>query len=123
MNPTTLALILLSVTISAMAQISLKLGMSSAVVQHAITESRSDLFYAVVFNRAIVGGFTLYGIGAISWLFVLAKVDVSQAYPFMGLGLVMTFAIGYFILHEPITALRTVGMLLVVTGIGIVARS
>ena len=123
MNPATLALILLSVTISALAQISLKLGMSSAAVQRAMTWSTLDTVYAVAFNPFVIGGFVLYGIGAISWLFVLARIDVSQAYPFMGLGLLMTFIIGYVALHEPITSLRAAGMLLVITGIAIVARS
>ena len=123
MNPMTLAPILLSVTISALAQISLKLGMSSSAVQRAMTWSTLDIFYAVAFNPFVIGGFVLYGLGAISWLFVLARVDVSQAYPFMGLGLLMTFVIGYVALHEPITSLRAAGMFLVIAGIAIVARS
>src|SRR5258706_3559352 len=117
MNPTTLALILLSVTISALAQVSLKLGMSSPAVQQAMTLPTIDLVYAVVRSQALLAGLVLYGLGMMIWLAVLAKIDVSQAYPFMGLGIVLTFAIGYLFLHEPINSLRAVGMLLVIAGI------
>jgi drug/metabolite transporter (DMT)-like permease len=122
MNPATLALILLSVTISALAQISLKLGMSSSAVQHAMTMPTTDLVYAVMRSPALLAGLVLYGLGMIVWLSVLAKIDVSQAYPFMGLGIVLTFAIGYLFLHEPINSFRAVGMLLVVGGIVLVAQ-
>jgi drug/metabolite transporter (DMT)-like permease len=123
MNPATLALILVSVTISALAQVSLKLGMSSSAVQQAMTSPATKLIYAVACTPAILAGLTLYGLGMVSWLFVLAKIDVSQAYPFMGLGIVVTLAIGYFFLNEPVNAFRAAGMLLVITGIALVSQS
>jgi drug/metabolite transporter (DMT)-like permease len=122
MNPVTLALIILSVTISALAQISLKMGMSSGAVQKAMTSPAINLISSVARSPAILTGLMLYGLGMVTWLFVLAKVDVSQAYPFMGLGIVVTLAIGYFFLQEPVNAFRAAGMLLVVTGIVLVSQ-
>jgi drug/metabolite transporter (DMT)-like permease len=122
MNPIILALIVLSVTISALAQISLKMGMSSAAVQQAIASPSVNLIYAIACTPAILTGLMLYGLGMVTWLFVLAKVDVSQAYPFMGLGIVVTLAIGYFFLQEPVNAFRAAGMLLVITGIVLVSQ-
>jgi drug/metabolite transporter (DMT)-like permease len=122
MNPATLALILLSVTISALAQVSLKLGMSSAAVQQAMGAPAGKLIFAVACSPSILAGLLLYGLGMVSWLFVLARVDVSQAYPFMGLGIVVTLVIGYFFLHEPVNSFRAAGMLLVITGIALVSQ-
>ena len=122
MNPVTLALIVLSVSFSAFAQISLKIGMSSAVIQQAMALPVINLFLAIASTPAILIGLVFYGLGMVTWLFVLAKIDVSQAYPFMGLGVVMTLTIGYFVLHEPINAFRAVGMLLVISGIVFVSQ-
>ena len=124
MNWTTLGFTLLSVTISAFAQITLKLGVSLPVVQKAMASSVAmDIASALVFNPRIIAGFALYGLGAITWLFVLARVDVSQAYPFMGLGVIMSFLAGHFLLGEPVSLLRIAGMALVVSGVAIVAQS
>src|SRR5258708_30909905 len=122
MNPVTLGLIVLSVSFSAFAQISLKIGMSSAVIQQAMALPVINLFLAIASTPAILIGLVFYGLGMVTWLFVLAKIDVSQAYPFMGLGVVMTLTIGYFVLHEPINAFRAVGMLLVISGIVFVSQ-
>jgi multidrug transporter EmrE-like cation transporter len=122
MNPVTLGLIVLSVSFSAFAQISLKIGMSSAVIQQAMGSPVINLFLAIASTPAIFIGLVFYGLGMVTWLFVLAKIDVSQAYPFMGLGVVMTLTIGYFVLHEPINAFRAVGMLLVISGIVFVSQ-
>ncbi len=123
MTAATLGLILLSVTISAAAQICLKLGMSSPAVQLAISSGGVGAIFTVASNPAVLGGLALYGLGAISWLFALAKVDVSQAYPFVAIGIVLTLAAGYFLLAEPVTPLRVVGVLVVIIGIGLVAHS
>jgi multidrug transporter EmrE-like cation transporter len=122
MSPASLALILVTVTISALAQIGLKVGMSSAAVQSA-TASSSGILYAAAQNPMVLGGLALYGLGALGWLLVLARVDVGQAYPFMGLSIVLTFSMGHFLLQEPFSAFRIAGMLLVVAGVGLVAQN
>src|ERR1700694_500122 len=85
MTPATFGLILLSVTISALAQLCLKIGMSSPLIQQAISSSVSGAIYAVASSPAVLGGLTLYGLGAIIWLSVLARIDVSIAYPFVSI--------------------------------------
>ena len=123
MNLTTLSFTLLSVMISALAQVTLKLGVSSPTVQNAMASSTMDAVWALALNPRVIGGFALYGMGAMSWLFVLSKVDVSQAYPFVGLSIAMTFVAGHFLLGEPAPVLRIVGIALVVAGITLVARN
>ncbi len=67
MTPATFGLIILSVSISALAQICLKLGMSSPAVQKAIATSSSAARYAGATNPSVVGGLALYGLGAVVW--------------------------------------------------------
>jgi multidrug transporter EmrE-like cation transporter len=122
MSPGTLALILLSVSISALAQICLKLGMSSPGVQNAISSGAPAIVYAVSSSPAIVGGLALYGLGAIVWLSVLARIDVSIAYPFVGVSFLITAALAVLFLGEQITTPKIVGTSLIMAGIAILAR-
>ena len=70
----------------------------------------------------VLGGFLLYGLGAIVWLGVLSKWDVSKAYPLVGLGFVFTVAIG-FMVGEHITLPRVVGVMLICAGVFLVGQS
>lgn len=123
MAPSTLGLILLSVTISALAQICLKLGMSSPAVQQAISTSGAAAIYAVSSNPAVLGGLALYGLGAIVWLSVLARINVSLAYPFVGIGFVMTAVFAVLILGESVSKPTIIGTSLIAMGIIVLARA
>jgi multidrug transporter EmrE-like cation transporter len=117
-----LLLILASVTMSSLAQITLKLGMSRPGMQGPF-EGAAPVAVAFATNPFVVGGLALYALGAVVWLAVLAKVDVSAAYPFVGLGFILTMAMGYWFFGEPLSTNRVLGTLLIVSGVVLVARS
>ena len=119
----TFALILVSVALSAFAQIALKHGMSSAQAQRAVAESQISGLSAIATNPYIVLGFALYGLGAVLWLGVLAKIDVGQAYPFVGLGFLLTMLFGIAFLGEGFSVARMAGTALIMTGVVLVAAS
>ena len=119
-----LGLILLSVTLSAIAQVLFKLGMSSVVIQRALTGgSTMEAALAVGLNPGVLGGLSLYGIGTILWLGVLSRTEVSQAYPFVGIGFVLTALIGYFHFGDTLSTSRICGIALVIGGIFLISRS
>ncbi len=123
MNLIVFLLILMSVLLSAIAQITLKIGMSSPLVQQAISSASSlAIFQSIITNIYIIGGLTLYFTSAAVWLFVLAKVDVSFAYPFVGLGFIVTMLLAYFINGEILSATKVIGTLCIAIGIAIVAQ-
>ncbi len=62
-------------------------------------------------------GLSLYVLGALAWIWVLAKADVSFAYPFVGLGFILTMFLGWFVLQEPLTMIRFAGTILMVAGV------
>lgn len=119
-----LGLILGSVGMSAVAQLLLKLGMSSEPVQQALgQDSTLDAVWIVATNWQVVGGMGLYALAAIVWLFVLARADLSFAYPFVGIGFILTMLLGWAILGETLGAARLIGTLLVVGGVWLVSSS
>ena len=108
-----LGLVLASVFLSAAAQLILKLGMSSAAVQSALAQPDQSLFrtaMVIATSRLVILGLSCFVLSALIWLLVLARVDLSTAYPFIGLGLVITVASSYFILGEPISTTKLVGV-------------
>jgi multidrug transporter EmrE-like cation transporter len=114
---TVLTLIFISVTLSAIAQITLKHGMSSPAVQQGLTGGWMQIALTVGSNLYVWLGLILYALGAVLWLGVLAKIDVSIAYPFVGFGFILTALFGVFLLGEAFSLIRFVGTCLVVLGI------
>jgi multidrug transporter EmrE-like cation transporter len=68
-------------------------------------------------------GLVTYGIGALLWLFVLARIDVTLAYPFVGLGFILIMFFGFAILGEQLGTARIAGTLLITTGVVLLANS
>jgi len=119
----TLFIAIVSIALSVAAQFSLKAGMSGEGVRAALAQPYSlKTLFDVLTDRYVFGGFLLYGLGAVVWLEVLSKWDVSKAYPLVGLGFVVTVAIG-FLIGEQITIPRVIGVVLICAGVFLVGRS
>lgn len=124
MTRAALGLILLSVTITACAQLVLKAGMAGASVQRAIAAGPGwRMLLAIALDPLVIGGLTLYFVAAAVWLFVLSKVEVSLAYPFVALGFVLTAVFGRLMFHETLSPARIAGTLLICGGVALLARS
>ncbi len=115
--------IVLSVTITAAAQLVLKTGMASPPVQRLIGDGVSLRLVGVFLNPFVFGGLLLYFAAAMLWLLVLAKFEVSFAYPFVALGFVITAVAGWLLFDEPMSLSRAAGTLLICAGVVLVARS
>ncbi len=123
MTLTTLSLILATVTASACAQLALKLGMSSPTVTAALPQGGKEVIFAVAASPLVWTGLTIYGLSVAVWLWILSKVDLSLAYPFVGVSFILVMLFGVFLLQEAVTPLRVVGTLLIALGCVMVARS
>lgn len=118
------AMIVFSVSCSAVAQILLKYGMAHPAMQQALTGSDYwSIARSIGTDPSILAGFVLYGLGAVIWLFVLARLDVSVAYPFVALGFLLTMVLGCLIFGEALTVRKIFGTLIVAFGIYLVATT
>ena len=119
-----LALALASISLSAVAQVLFKFGMSTPAVRGAIEAGGGiALLRAVALNPGIVGGLSLYGLGTLLWLAVLSRAELSQAYPFVGLSFVLTAVFGAVLFNDALTLMRIAGIALIVAGVVLVGRS
>jgi multidrug transporter EmrE-like cation transporter len=116
-------LILFTVLTNFGSQILLKKGMTEIkqfdVSLNGFLSSSID----ILFNGYIISGIIVMAISMASHLVVLSRVEISFAYPFLGLSFVLVTLYGYFALNEVVTVYRVAGVLLICCGVAVVARS
>jgi drug/metabolite transporter (DMT)-like permease len=120
-----IGLILLSVGLAALAQLTLKHGMNQ--VTHAQGGEAAGLnassLKSIVTNVSVIGGLAIFGISAFVWLLVLSRASLSFAYPFASLSYLMIVLAARFVLHETIPPLRWAGVACIMVGIILVAQT
>jgi drug/metabolite transporter (DMT)-like permease len=117
-------LILAAVIIAASGQLSLKAGMNQVGAIDAASLARPLETFGRVFSTPLVWfGLACYGVGAILWLIVLSRLDLSYAYLLLAAMYVLIPLVSWLVLGERIPPLRWLGMGVVVLGVVIVARS
>ncbi len=122
MTGRTLALILVAVSMSAGAQILFKLGLNGTGPLGSKPVGAPDPL-ATLLTPGVFLGLAVYAVGTLVWLSALNRVEVSQAYPFVGLGFVLTAIFGHLLFGDHVSFQRVIGIFLVIAGIVVVARS
>ena len=123
MSPLVLGLILLTVTLSACAQLALKWGVTRPDMAIALQSGAIDAMLTAALSPLIWLGLIIYGLSVCLWLWVLSKVDLSVAYPFVGVSFLVTMAFGAFLLQENVGPMRVVGTILIAVGCVLVGKS
>lgn len=124
MTRITVVLAVLSVTMATVGQLFLRAGMVRVgYIGEERIGSPFQLAGNVLREPRVALGLAAFGISAAIWLVVLSRVPISVAYPFAGLTYVLVAMFGKYVLGEPVPALRWAGLLLIITGIAIVART
>jgi drug/metabolite transporter (DMT)-like permease len=118
-----IGLILLSVTIAALAQITLKVGVNRVTPAGRTLTLDGSSLKSLATSPIVIGGLVLFGLSAVVWLLVLSRAALSFAYPFASLSYVLILVAGYFVLHEQVTPLRLAGVALIVIGIVLIAQT
>jgi multidrug transporter EmrE-like cation transporter len=116
-------LILAGVLLNAIAQILLKKGMLSVGYFEFHFENFFPIIKKVTNNLYILSGLTSYVISVMIWLLVLARVEVSYAYPFLSVGYVVVTVLGYFIFQENLSWMRVIGIAVIIVGVLLLSRS
>jgi drug/metabolite transporter (DMT)-like permease len=118
-----IGLILLSVLLAALAQLTLKHGMNQVTADSGALTLTAASLRAVAMTWAVWGGLLLFGLSAFVWLAVLSRASLSFAYPFASLTYVLILLADRFVLHEQIPPLRWAGVFCIMLGIVLVAQT
>lgn len=123
MHPITLALAIGSVFLNAMAQIALRKTM--LITGHLPSGATNVIgfAYSLLLSYWFLVGMTCYAVSIGSWMIVLAKTEVSLAYPLGSIGFIITAIVGYYFLGENVNLARIGGIALICFGILLISRS
>jgi drug/metabolite transporter (DMT)-like permease len=115
--------ILFTVMTNAAAQLMLKQGMMSMAPLNFEGVNPILKLFQVVFNPWVFFGLCTFVISMGSHLFVLSKVELSFAYPFLSLAYVAVAVFAYFIFREDLNAFRIAGIACICAGTVLIAQS
>jgi multidrug transporter EmrE-like cation transporter len=120
-----ISLILFSVTLAAVAQLTLKHGMN--LVNDELAPAKFALngpsLRVVIQQPYVWSGLFLFGLSALVWLMVLSRASLSFAYPFAALTYVLIVLFDQFVLDETVPPLRWAGVALIGLGIILVSQT
>ena len=105
MTPSPVVILMTSTVCAALGQVLFKIG------------ARNAQTLPEFLNRWILLGLFAYGIGTVLWIFVLARMPITVAYPFTALTFALVYLAGIFLFGEAITARTLVGVALVLGGL------
>ena len=112
-------IIVVSMLSASIAQVLFKIGLGTI---GEIQQINLPTIMAILFNKYIVIGLSLYVVSFTLWFVALSKKELNFVYPFTGLTFVFVFLMSYFILHETISKTSILASSLIVLGILLLSR-
>lgn|SRR5215472_1562164 len=110
-------LILISVSLSVVGQLLLKMGVSR-LGQLDLDGMHAILSAARLASQPLVWtGLAVYGLGTFFWLAALSRVELGYAYPFLSLSYVLILLAAWIFLREDVSVGRVIGVVVVCLGV------
>jgi multidrug transporter EmrE-like cation transporter len=116
-------LIIIAMLIGVVGQVCLKAGMNQVGKMEAIGLTQLLPILGSAFAKPLVWiGLAAYAASAMFWLIVLARFDLSYAYPMLASMYLVIPIVSRVFLKESIPPLRWLGMFVVLIGVILVSR-
>ncbi|QSJ18561.1 EamA family transporter [Nostoc sp. UHCC 0702] len=115
MTPQEFILLLMSVMASVAGQFFLKIGALKLGRVHAGNAVSHIL--SIITTSELVIGLTCYALGALAYILLLTRVNLSVAGPSVSLVYLFSVFLGYFIFKETIPLTRFLGLSFIVVGV------
>ncbi len=116
-------MILFSVCTAVTGQLLLKHGMNKIGFISVDMDHLPRLVGKALISPSILLGLTVFFIGALSWLVVLSRVELSWAQPIAAVSYVGVLFGSWFLFHEQVTTVRIAGVFVVVLGVILISRT
>lgn len=105
------------------AQVFWKTALGRVGVVDVMSSSLPSRVLLLAKSWRIVVGLVMFGLATILWFDLLSRWELSLLYPFMSLSYVFAFFAGWMFLGEHPQPLRLAGIVIIMVGIALVARS
>lgn len=84
--------------------------------------SKLKFLLGLFLDPLILSGFIAAFLASLTWMAAMTKFDLNHAYPFMSLNFVVVVLLSGWLLNEPISIQKVMGVVLIVIGTLFVAR-
>ena len=78
--------------------------------------------FGILLDPWVLSGLAAAFLASLAWIAAMTKFDLSHAYPFMSLNFVVVLLLSGWLLNEPMTLYRVLGVTLIVLGTVVAAR-
>ena len=114
--------VFVSVSLAVVGQLLLKMGMLR-MGNFSLSMSTVVQQYArILLNPLVIAGIISFALAMLVWLYVLSRLELSVAYPFVALNYVLILLGSYFLFRETITLHKMIGVVVIIIGVYLVAR-
>ena len=103
-------------------QLLLKWRIASFGPLPADTVEKLRFLISLLFDPAIFSGFAAAFLASLAWMAAMTKFDLSHAYPFMSLNFVVVLLLSGWLLSEPVTLQKVLGITLIILGTMVAAH-
>lgn len=114
--------ILISVFLAVVGQLLLKMGMLRVGKFSFNISTLVHQYVKILLNPFVIAGLVGFFISMLIWLYVLSRMELSLAYPFVALNYVLILFGSYFLFKEAITPMKVIGVVVIIIGVYLVAR-
>lgn len=113
------AYVAVSIALMVYCQLVLKWQVAGAGTMPENAAGRLALAIGLLVNPWVISALAAALLAAVSWMAALTKLDLSHAYPFLGLSFVAVTLGAAWLLQEPLTVLKLAGVALICLGVAI----
>ena len=114
--------IMLTILFTVTGQLLLKMGMHDIGVSPSQLVALPQFILRTFTNLKVLAGLSCAVIAAVAWMIAVSRSDLSLAYPFMGLAIVLVLALSPMVIGETVPGMRWVGVAVVCVGLWLTAR-
>lgn len=111
---------LVSISLGSYAQYFFKKGLTKFSLGEL---SLINLIKSIFSEWHIITGIMLYGISLLLWFYVLSQLPLSKAYPLVSLGYIISIFLGFYLLDEPLTTFKIIGVIFICIGVVFISLS
>ena len=114
--------IFISILLAVVGQLLLKMGMLRIGKFSFDISTLVHQYIKILLNPLVIAGLFGFFLSMLVWLYVLSRLELSFAYPFVALNYVLILFGSYFLLKETITPMKVVGVAVIVIGVYLISR-
>lgn len=117
-----------SIFMGVFAQLLMKYGMISlkktaGYHKHIAFIKIIKILFIIFTDKFVAAGIVLYLISMFFWIKVLSKIDLSVAYPFVSIGIIITVILAALTLGESVPLMRWFGIFITLCGVYVIVSS